>query len=234
MSRDEAILKDLKALGLSVLGSRVYLMLLQRTDPATGYELAKELGVARANVYDALRGLAQAGFVRSITVPDGGARYQAVPFQEVGEAQIRDIAERVARLQQVLPALARPPRLTQEIGWSNFQRRVDGALRSAQISIHIGTSVLPARAIQTTLQAAPPVPIRFGCWDECPGSGCGVCQPPIKNLSRWTNEPACLVVVDDRLAIGSWGSPDEPAVLFSDYPAIVKGWRALLDAPHRP
>ncbi len=231
MSRDEIVLGDLKALGLSILGSRVYLALLQRDEPATGYELAKELGVARANVYDALRGMVQAGFARSLTAPDGGVRYQAVPFAEVGEVQIRDIVDRVERLQKTLPALRQRPGIFQGTGWPEFRQQVERVMQRAQNSIRIGTSVRSARAIEPVLDIARPVPVRFGCWDGCPESGCGICRPPVQSLHRWTREPACLVVVDDRIAVGSWGDPEEPTVLSTDYPAIVEGWRALLGAP---
>lgn len=228
MSKNGTILEDLKAIGLNTLGSRLYLALLQRGTPATGYELAKDLGVARANVYDALRGMVQAGFTLSFTTADGGTRYQPVPFVEVGERHIHEIVARVERLQTMLPALGQQPSTFRGVGWPQFRQQVERVMQSAQQSIIVGTSVRPAQDLKSILETPRSVAIRFGCWDGCPESGCGVCRPPVQHLHRWTHEPACLVVVDDRIGVGSWGNPEEPAVMATDLPVVVAGWRALV------
>lgn len=227
MTTNNTVLEDLKALGLSALGSRLYLALLQRDAPATGYELAKALGVARANVYDSLRGLVQAGFARHLAASEAGTVYEAVPFVLVGEVYIHDLTARVERLRKALPMKSAQPNIWQGMGWNQFQQHVDRAIQGARDSIYIGTSAVPIRQLEAVLMTAK-VPIRFGCWDDCPEPGCGVCTPPVKTIKPWIQDPACLVVVDETTAVGSWGSVTEPTVLATDYPAIVRGWRTLV------
>lgn len=227
MSPDNGIAADLRAMGLSELGSRVYVALLQHTTPITGYELAKTLGVARANVYDALRGLVQAGFARQLVASESSTLYEAVPIALVGDAQIHDLSARVDRLRRMLPRGHEQRNLWQGRGWQQFQQQVARALQGAREAIHIGTSAIPIRELESVLTLTS-VPVTYGCWDDCPESGCGVCKPPVKIIKPWTHDQACLVLVDDCTAVGSWGSVGEPTVLTTDYPAIVEGWRALV------
>ena len=52
--------------------------------------------------------------------------------------------------------------------------------------------------------------------------------PPVTALKPWTQDSACIVIVDDHIGVGSWGSTTEPIILATDYPAVVSGWRTLL------
>ncbi|MCL5065238.1 MAG: hypothetical protein M1600_09245 [Firmicutes bacterium] len=229
MSSEAMVLSDLQALGLSSLGGRVYVALVHRDAWATGYEIAKDLGVARANVYDALRYLARMGFARE-RIGATGTQYAATPFATVAEAQLHELAERLERIQQGLPL--RQPSLTlwQGVGWNAFREQTEIVVRSAVTTVRIGTSVQPIREVAAILDRAinPKVSVAYGCWQGCPPTGCGVCQEPIVSLSPWSDEPTCLIVVDDQLAVGSWGSSSEPTVLATTYPSVVAGWRALL------
>ncbi len=229
MSSDAVVLSDLQALGLSALGGRVYVALVRRDTWATGYEIAKELGVARANVYDALRYLARMGFAHH-RVGTAGTQYAATPFTTVAEARLHELAERLERIQQGLPVRQPSPNVWQGVGWNAFREQTEIALRAAVTTVHIGTSVQPIREVAAILDRAinPKVSVAYGCWQGCPPSGCGVCREPVVPLRPWSEEPTCLIVVDDQLAVGSWGSSAEPAVLATTYPSVVAGWRALL------
>jgi sugar-specific transcriptional regulator TrmB len=66
---------DLKRFGFTPTEHRVYLALL-RVSPATGYAVAHEASLARANTYDALEGLAERG--AATRLPGRPARYAAV------------------------------------------------------------------------------------------------------------------------------------------------------------
>ena len=229
MILDDIVIADLQALGLSALGSHVYLTLLRRGNWVTGYEIAKDLGVARANVYDTLRSLVHAGFAQQRTI-HGGVRYAAMSFALVANSQIRNLAERIERLKQALPREIYHPNTWQGIGWSAFRDQVDAALKNASKTVRIGTSVAPIREIQGVLSnvSDPSISVVYGCWEGCPSTGCGVCHPPVTALRPWTQDPACLVIVDDHIGVGSWGSATEPIILATDYPAVVSGWRTLL------
>ena len=227
---DNGVLSDLQALGLSTLGSRVYLSLLEQGEWVSGYEIAKNLSVARANVYDALRFLVRAGFAQNRT-SSSGEQYRAVAFQHVAALKVNDLDERIARLQRWLPQIQHQPMVLQASGWEAFREQVAMVLQEAKTEIQVGTSVEPVRHLEDILgpQVKTPAPIEFGCWQGCPPStGCGVCRAPLKSLAAWTVDPACLLVIDNHIAAGSWGSTTNPTVLVTDFPPIVAGWRALI------
>lgn len=227
---DNGVLTDLQALGLSTLGSRVYLALLEQAEWVSGYEIAKNLGVARANVYDALRFLVRSGFAQSRTILNGD-QYIAIPFKYVAVLKATDLEERIARLQRQLPQAQQQPMVLQARGWDAFREQVAMVLQDAKVGIQVGTSVEPVRHLKEMIgpKGESRVPIEFGCWQGCPlSTGCGVCHAPVKALAAWTVDPACLLVVDNHIAAGSWGSPTNPTVLVTDFPPIVAGWRALL------
>lgn len=224
------VVDDLTALGLSKLGSHVYVSLLQHGHGATGYEVSKDLGVARANVYDALRMLVRSGFAEA-RQGSMGIQYTATPFSLIAEHQLHDLKARIERLQEALPQGLSRLQFWQGVGWPAFRQQVDAALHGAKSSVRVGTSVLPIREIKDVLDHRKDVPVTYGCWQGCPAAGCGVCQAPVDPLNPWINDPACLVLVDNRMAVGSWGSSHDPVVLATDYPAIVAGWRTLVETP---
>ena len=225
---DQEILTDLQALGMSALASRVYLELLRTGQWVSGYEVAKALGVARANVYDALRLLVKEGFARRMAFGTA-EKYSAVPFSVAAGQLYQEMESRLKRLQERLPP-GRRPSMWQGTSWKVFRQEADTVLRQARNHVAIGTSPAPVRYISDVLASAPDPSLEaaYHCWAGCPESGCGVCQPPVTHLVPWANEPSCLIVVDDRLAVGTWGREEEATVLVTDYPAVVAGWRALL------
>ena len=233
MAQDTGSLADLQALGLSALGARgVYLALVRRDAWVTGYEIAKELGVARANVYDALRYLSRMGYAHQ-RANIRGTQYRAIPFTAVAETLLRELSDRVERIKEGLPIRDPLPVFWEGVGWTAFREQTASVLQQAVRTIQIGTSVEPIREAASIIDrfVNPEVEVAYGCWQGCPPSGCGVCREPIVPLRSWSAEPSCLIVVDDRLAVGSWGASEEPHVLTTTYPAVVAGWRALLLPP---
>jgi DNA-binding MarR family transcriptional regulator len=90
---------DLTPFGFTPTESSVYFALLNR-GPSTGYGIARELSIARANAYQALRGLVSKG--GAIVVDGHPARFRAVR-PDVLLAQITEQqAGRLDRLQQDL------------------------------------------------------------------------------------------------------------------------------------
>jgi predicted transcriptional regulator len=88
---DRSRLESLTQLGFSDIEARVYLALL-RESPQTGYRIARAIGKAAANTYQALESLAHKG---AIIVEQGDARQcRAVPPAEVIERLRREFAER--------------------------------------------------------------------------------------------------------------------------------------------
>jgi HTH-type transcriptional regulator, sugar sensing transcriptional regulator len=95
---------DLRALGFTDYEMRAYLALL-RDSPATAYQVSKESGLPRANVYPALEALTKKGAAQPVT--ESPARYVPVPpevlfarlVQDV-DAQCRRVASKLSRLRQ--------------------------------------------------------------------------------------------------------------------------------------
>ncbi len=98
------ISNDLRSLGFTEYEMRAYLALLQG-NPATAYQVSKESGLPRANVYPALEGLVKKGAAQPVT--ETPARYVPVPpevlfarlVQDV-DAQCRRVAGKLSRLRQ--------------------------------------------------------------------------------------------------------------------------------------
>jgi HTH-type transcriptional regulator, sugar sensing transcriptional regulator len=95
---------DLRALGFTDYETRAYLALLQDS-PATAYQVSKESGLPRANVYPALESLTKKGAAQPVT--ETPARYVPVPpeilFNRLAQdvdAQCRRVAGKLSRLRQ--------------------------------------------------------------------------------------------------------------------------------------
>ncbi len=92
----EQLARQLQSLGLTEYESRSLLALLER-NPATAYEVAKNAGLPRANVYSALEGLAKKGAVQPVN--ESPARYVPVDpavFLSRLAAQTNDVCRELA------------------------------------------------------------------------------------------------------------------------------------------
>jgi sugar-specific transcriptional regulator TrmB len=93
---------DLRRLGFTPTESKVYLSLLSLS-PATGYAVAQQAGLARANTYDALEGLAARGAVTRL--PGRPVRFAAVePDVLIGRTR-RELAQDLDSLARDLSAI---------------------------------------------------------------------------------------------------------------------------------
>jgi len=98
MPKDKLI-ETLRSLGMSELEARVYLFLLQES-PATGYRIARAIGKATANTYQAVESLERKGL---ILVEEAGRRLcRAVPCQEMLSRLQRQFQESCRRAEQDL------------------------------------------------------------------------------------------------------------------------------------
>ena len=97
---------DLQRLGFTPTEVRVYLALL-RIAPATGYALARAAGLARANAYGALEGLAARG--AATRLPGKPARYTAVEPEALVDRLRREISLGLDSLARDLGRIPRPP-----------------------------------------------------------------------------------------------------------------------------
>lgn len=96
----------LAALGFSSQEARVYLALLRRPS-ATGYEIAKDAGLQRANVYQVLATLTERAAASRVS-PDSPARYVAHPPADVLGRIKRQTADQADSLIADLATIAAP------------------------------------------------------------------------------------------------------------------------------
>ena len=105
---------ELERFGFTPTESRAYLALL-RLGPSSGYAVARDIGVARANAYQALDGLVRRGAAQK--AGSAPAHYSAtapgVLIAEFERSYRRDLSVLEERLRQVTPqnAVAEPPPL---------------------------------------------------------------------------------------------------------------------------
>lgn len=95
------------ALGFTAAESRVYVTLLGRPE-STGYEVAKAVGLQRANVYAALESLVAKDSATRVAGSSGPARFVAVPPADVLGRIKRDTGRRADSLIAELARVAAP------------------------------------------------------------------------------------------------------------------------------
>lgn len=100
--QDSTISRDLQELGFTDYEARVYVALLLAS-PATAYEISKNNGLSRPNVYSALEGLERKGAVQRISKDP--VRYVPVDPKELLERISRNVSHRCASLRDRLNSL---------------------------------------------------------------------------------------------------------------------------------
>ncbi len=235
MSVHDTLVQELQALGLGGLEARVYLALMETDRPVTGYQIAKVLGVARANVYDALRGLYEAGVVWQRR-EEGGAHYRPLPFEQLAFRLRNDLEARIARLMAELgPSGAAASGTWQATGWQAFADQANAQVANAAKEVIIGASPLPVQLLKGVFPSLTlrGVRLRFHCWSQCPPLGCGVCQPPTPRLTPLPIEQPSAVLIDGRHVVMTTGPERRANVVSTDDPIVVAGVHSLLDPPDR-
>lgn len=221
--------QELQAVGFSALEADVYIALTQSGRPMTGYEVAKTLEVARANVYDALRQLHRLGVVWKRPGADA-TRYLPVPFTQVAARARSHLDARLARIAAELRPTPLPAGLWQASGWDSFVEQVRDRLERAESDVAIGASHALAGRLRPLFGPRPQAALRFrfGCWDGCPETGCGACLAPVASLPPIAAEDPTVVIIDRRHAVMTAGHGAEALVVSTDYVPVVEGLLRLL------
>ncbi len=97
----DAVIEQLSRLGFSQPEARAYLALLGKS-PATGYEVAKNSGLSRGQVYETLGRLEGVGAAQRTL--DG--KYVAVPFREFAHDKLATVRDAIKEVEQALPQLS--------------------------------------------------------------------------------------------------------------------------------
>lgn len=118
---------DLTPFGFTPTESQAYGALVA-AGPSSGYALAKDMGIARANAYQALDGLVGKGAARLISAAP--KTYRAMAPRTVVAAITQQATERLERLERALASLP-PEGASSTIPFSGEQQLIELSLRSA-------------------------------------------------------------------------------------------------------
>lgn len=197
----------LERFGFTPTETKVYESLL-RLGPSTGYAVAKDVRLARANVYQALDGLVREGAARkSATIP---ARYSAVEPEPLVLLLGRRFTRNLRELEESLRTLeARAP--------DDLTGAYDGIADPAALLAHAADCARSATA-ELLVVGGPPA-------NGLAGDLIAARQRGVSVRALWLGEPApadvALRPVDAPALAAYWGG--EPLVLVADRRRAVCG-----------
>jgi HTH-type transcriptional regulator, sugar sensing transcriptional regulator len=195
------VIEQLQQLGFSQYEAQAYIALLQNS-PLNGYELAKVSAVPRANIYNVLQKLEDAGAVVRVTSSDT-TRYASVPANEflatLKSRHERSIEAASASLQEITS----PPRLELVSNLQGYAELLDQANDLIkQTERHLLLSIWPEEALilSSSVQRATERGVKIttlclhGCAKPCPACRGAVYRYAIAPAggARW------LVLVSDE------------------------------------
>lgn len=223
----------LQRFGFTPTEQRVYIALL-RISPATGYAVAREAALARANTYGALEGLAARGAVSRL--PGRPARYAALePDALVGRLR-HELAEDLESLTRELSragrtaALGAPPALEHLADRAALLERAARCARGAREEL-LAVVGPWASAIFEDLERLRERPgtMRLLSLGSPAPAGAIVRDVPVRDIEvYWGGLPIALVA-DRRQAVCGIVRRDQGAAgIVTEHPAVIPFLRHLL------
>lgn len=97
---ESLFLDNLKAFGLTGQEALIYEALLKHGD-MTGYEVAKETGISRSNVYSALSALTEKG--AAYLMESEATKYRPVPVKTFSENVLKELNRKAKELEELSP-----------------------------------------------------------------------------------------------------------------------------------
>lgn len=220
----EDVLLHLKNLGFTDLEAKC-LHVLAENGTQTGYEIAKQLGVSRSNVYSALQKLAEKGAV--LTSHGERALYQSVPIEEIGE---RIEAELHASIRYVKAHMPKQDAHRSEYfsleGDTKVTQRMRTELRKAKEEVLCDLWSEEAQLLKEDLRQVPAQGVRLlvSTVGEV-GMPSGVHTFPHKRNETWQERSGrkFTLLIDRKLAIVGTRGGDEPTLaMLTEHPAMVE------------
>jgi DNA-binding MarR family transcriptional regulator len=172
------VVTTLQELGFSEYEARAYVALLQRS-PLNGYELAKQSGLPRANVYAVLAKLEERGAALRLDTPQG-VRYAPIAPDELAGRLSSRFQDSLAAARNSLQAISRPPEYEVVLNTREYPALLEHAralLAAAQRQLQIAIWPQEARALAEDLARAEArgVEVNTLCLAACPQE-CGGCR----------------------------------------------------------
>lgn len=148
---ENEVLEKLCMFGMTRQEANLYLCLYQNGE-LTGYEVAKQTGISRSNVYSGLSGLADKG---AVYLAEGSTnKYIAVPVEEFCDNKIRRMNEDKKYLTENIPAMKET-----EIGYititgsKNIRDKMINMIRETKYRIYLSASVKRIEELEEELLA---------------------------------------------------------------------------------
>ncbi|HEY7268649.1 MAG TPA: helix-turn-helix domain-containing protein, partial [Dehalococcoidia bacterium] len=174
----QAAITELSGLGFSESEARAYTQLLI-SGPATGYQLAREAGIARPNIYPILDRLEARGAIIRIETEGGGSRYEALPVARMLERIAGETRRRLSGAEAAFASLQSRSQASESV-WNLVGRaavlsRARELIDAASDSLLAGLWATEAEELGDALAAAVARGVRVttlciqGCVDECGG-----------------------------------------------------------------
>lgn len=132
---ESAIVEKIMEFGLTRQEAVIYICLFKSGD-LTGYEVAKQTGISRSNVYSALAGLVEKG--AAYVLEGNASKYTPVPIEEFCDNKIRNLEERKKYLVENIPQMSavKEGYITIE-GYKHICDKMHHMLKSAKQRIYL-------------------------------------------------------------------------------------------------
>ncbi|BFT75462.1 TrmB family transcriptional regulator [Paenibacillus sp. P36] len=220
----EDIHLHLKNLGFTDLEAKC-LHVLAESGTQTGYEIAKQLGVSRSNVYSALQKLAEKGAV--LTSHGEPTHYQSVPIEEIGERVEAELQASIRYVKEHMPKQGahRSEYFSLE-GDTKVLDRIRTELRKAKEEVLCDLWAQEAQLLKEELRKVPAQGVRLlvsAIGDAALPSS--VQQFSHKRDATWNerNGRKFTLLIDRKLAIVGTRGGDEPTLaMLTEHPAMVE------------
>jgi HTH-type transcriptional regulator, sugar sensing transcriptional regulator len=218
--------EELEALGFGEYEARAYLALLQR-GPMTGYQVAKESGIPRPNIYPVLTRLEQRGAVNR-TEAEGATRYSALPAARMLENAGRSFSAHLARAREAMREVEEAP--VEEQVWNvegsaRVLERARGLIEAADSRLLLSLWSTESARLADEVAAAEVrgVQVTTLCVQACPQE-CGGCTGRLYRYDvNSIEEPRSLVVIRDdaELLVGQFYADGSARGAVTRMPALV-------------
>ena len=217
------VIEELQRFGFTVVEAKVYMVLAASDSGMTGYQIAKDSGVARPNVYPALQRLIERGAVLEQHQGDN-LQYIAVPFSVLAESHIRILNQTAERITLELDRRIDPGELRRAQGIEAVMIHGLDLIQRTRHRLDVGSSVGLVTRFADALAAAKQrgVEQRYLCFDNCPGPGCGLCASPLRlNLGDFRSTGWLVMIRDQEESFIVTGYPSKTEVVMTTIAPIT-------------
>ncbi len=195
----DAVIEQLARLGLSQPEARAYLVVLRKS-PITGYEVAKQSGISRGQIYETLGRLEALGAVQTTL----DRKYIAVPFRDFSKNKLASMRAAIDTVEELLPQLASNRGEAAHIvyGYSNLVTRSLEIVRGAVGNIFLACFPEELEQLATELVEADQrgVDITILCYGEFEHPGLTIVHHRGTFVVRTGNGGRSFHLVADRRA----------------------------------